>query len=164
MDAIAALNLAYGQLRKYTEKYPHLASWHFELDRRSTVRFGLCQYATKIIKLSRQLVELNEEKEVLDTITHELAHAIVGPGHAHNWRWSMQHRSMGGNGKARYSPKDVAMPERVKASAYWIGVCGKGCEATRTKRFNPAGRKFRCRQHSLPISWFPAEEYRKARG
>ena len=48
--------------------------WSFGFDR-SKVRFGKCNHANKEISLSRYLVELNGEKEVRETILHEIAHA-----------------------------------------------------------------------------------------
>jgi hypothetical protein len=46
-------------------------------------RFGTCRYSRKLITLSRQLIELNDQARVLDTILHEIAHALAGPKTGH---------------------------------------------------------------------------------
>jgi hypothetical protein len=40
-------------------------------------RFGYCSVSKKVISLSRPLTEANPESEVLDTILHEIAHALA---------------------------------------------------------------------------------------
>jgi len=49
---------------------------------------GLCVYHRKIIGLSIYFVERdNPVEEIRDTILHEIAHALVGPGHGHDKVW-----------------------------------------------------------------------------
>lgn len=63
-----------------------LDDWTFEFDR-AKVRLGACHYSTKTISLSRPLCEWVSEYEIIDTLLHEIAHALVGPGEGHNHRW-----------------------------------------------------------------------------
>jgi predicted SprT family Zn-dependent metalloprotease len=63
-----------------------LHDWHFAYNRRKQ-SMGFCRYASKTIELSCYLVVQNGPEEVEDTILHEIAHALVGPGHGHNTVW-----------------------------------------------------------------------------
>jgi predicted SprT family Zn-dependent metalloprotease len=48
------------------------------------------------IELSKHYVLRNPEHEVLDTILHEIAHALVGPGHGHDEVWKAKCVEVGG--------------------------------------------------------------------
>jgi predicted SprT family Zn-dependent metalloprotease len=63
-----------------------LHDWHFAFNRRKRC-MGLCRHATRSIELSIYLVDWNGPEEVRDTILHEIAHALVGPGHGHDAVW-----------------------------------------------------------------------------
>jgi len=60
--------------------------WSFKWGRGKNL-FGLCQYTTKTISLSRVLTELNDEDAVDDTILHEIAHALAGSKAGHGTEW-----------------------------------------------------------------------------
>jgi len=60
--------------------------WRTRIDRAKT-RAGCCRYTRRTISLSAPIIELNSWQETLDTIRHEVAHALVGPGHAHDHVW-----------------------------------------------------------------------------
>lgn len=60
--------------------------WSFKYDEAKR-RFGCCSYKDKLIILSEPLTVLNSEDQVLDTILHEIAHALVGMGHGHDRVW-----------------------------------------------------------------------------
>jgi predicted SprT family Zn-dependent metalloprotease len=95
-------------------------------------QFGVCRYRTKTISLSIGLTELNAESDVLDTVRHEIAHALVGSGHAHDKVWKAKAIEIGCNGKATYSSHAVVTPP-----AKLIGTCpncGKTVKAQRRRR------------------------------
>jgi predicted SprT family Zn-dependent metalloprotease len=49
---------------------------------------GLCVFHRRRIELSIHFVERdNPLEEIRDTILHEIAHALVGPGHGHDEVW-----------------------------------------------------------------------------
>src|SRR5579871_6093479 len=50
-------------------------------------RFGLCNYYLKRISISKYLTLANEPEEVIDTILHEIAHALAPPFSGHNSTW-----------------------------------------------------------------------------
>jgi predicted SprT family Zn-dependent metalloprotease len=63
-----------------------LIGWSFDLNRQKRT-LGLCRYGTKTIELSIYLVDRNDPEVVRETILHEIAHALVGPGHGHDRVW-----------------------------------------------------------------------------
>lgn len=79
--------------------------------------FGWCSNSQKIIKLSRVLVELNDEAQVTDTILHEIAHALT-PGCAHNEIWRRVAKAIGANGERCYDGAEVETPV-----AKWTAKC-----------------------------------------
>ena len=52
-----------------------VGDWDFQFDN-ARRRHGYCSPRQQVISLSRHFVRLNNERQVLDTILHEIAHAI----------------------------------------------------------------------------------------
>jgi predicted SprT family Zn-dependent metalloprotease len=63
-----------------------LHDWTFTFNRRKR-NLGLCRYQKKTIELSIFFVDRNGWDEIRDTLLHEIAHALVGPGHGHDGVW-----------------------------------------------------------------------------
>ena len=63
-----------------------LKDWTFAFNRRKRC-LGLCLYQLRTIELSVFLVKGSSQEEILDTILHEIAHALVCPEHGHNAVW-----------------------------------------------------------------------------
>jgi predicted SprT family Zn-dependent metalloprotease len=63
-----------------------LYGWSFAFNRRK-LSLGFCRYGCRRIEMSIDFVERNSQEEILDTILHEIAHALVGPGHGHDVVW-----------------------------------------------------------------------------
>lgn len=80
--------------------------WDFKFDNAKN-RFGSCRYHSRYITLSKHLVQLNDYEIVKDTILHEIAHALVGPGNGHNWVWRQKAIEIGCNGKRCYDTEKV---------------------------------------------------------
>lgn len=138
MDLLAVLNLA-------TEKMVEqgLGDWHFKLDN-SPRRFGCCKYRTRTISISTKLALLNSEKEVLNTILHEIAHALVGSHNAHNYIWRQKAIEIGCNGNRCCDTTKVIAPPKK-----YIGTC-PSCKGTiqRHRRKDIACAKC-CRQFAF---------------
>lgn len=125
--------------------------WTFQFDR-ALRRFGLCKYQPKIISLSHELVELNNADEVQDVILHEIAHAIVGPGHGHDYVWRQSARQIGARGTRCY-PSHVQGVQKK-----WIGNCpncGLAFHRHRRKKIS-CGRCSRFFNPDYLIVWRPA--------
>jgi len=96
-----------------------LEGWTFAFNRRKRA-LGLCRFATRAIELSSYLVDGNSKEEVRDTILHEIAHALVGPGHGHDVVWKAKCVEVGAQ-PVRCG--DADMPEgRWKASCPSCGL------------------------------------------
>ena len=53
----------------------------------SKTKLGHCDSKNRIIALSKPFIEINEEKVILNTILHEIAHALTPlEGHSSKWR------------------------------------------------------------------------------
>jgi predicted SprT family Zn-dependent metalloprotease len=109
---LAVRQLALGLMSRHG-----LLDWTFAFNRRKRA-MGLCRYGEKRIELSIHLVDRNGPHEVLDTILHEIAHALVGPRHGHDAVWRAKCREVGARPR-RCS--DADMPE-----GRWQARCG-GC-------------------------------------
>lgn len=119
---------------------PWRKGWHFGFDS-STRRFGLCDYQSKTISLSWKLVSLNDEREVSKTIRHEIAHALVGPGHGHNSVWRAMDVRCGGDGRRCYSSENVATPDaRWEATCFSCGQTAKRHKAPRRGKYVSCGK------------------------
>ena len=114
-------------MKEEAKKYPELSTWRFGFDR-SVRRFGRCSFGKNLITISKPLTRLNEESHVLDTIRHEIAHALAGPGQGHNEIWRKKAIELGCNGERCYDSRTVIGVERP-----YIGTCPR-C-GYQTKKF-----------------------------
>ena len=103
----------------------NLSDWRFRFDYASR-RFGCCRYSIKTISVSEQLTLLNTLDEFKSTVLHEIAHALVGPGHGHDNVWKSKAIELGDTGERCYSVNVITPPTR------WIASCPI-CGWTRTK-------------------------------
>lgn len=100
-----------------------LTNWQFAFNANKR-RAGVCRYPSRTrpgrIELSKHYVLRNPEHEVLDTILHEIAHALVGPGHGHDEVWKAKCAEVGARPERCYG-EEVEMPK-----GRWRATCG-GC-------------------------------------
>ncbi len=68
-------------------------------------RAGSCSFGRKRISLSWQYSLNASAAERLDTILHEIAHALVGPSHNHDRVWKAKAREIGCNGERCHNVK-----------------------------------------------------------
>lgn len=92
--------------------------WTFGWDRAKS-RFGQCNYTRKRITLSAPVTAMNDWPDVRDTMLHEIAHALAGPGTGHGSAWRSIARSIGCNGER--TVKNIKTPPPK-----WVGTCPNG--------------------------------------
>jgi predicted SprT family Zn-dependent metalloprotease len=105
-----------------------LYDWSFEFNRRK-LQMGLCLFGLRQIALSVHFVEMNDDAAVRDTLLHEIAHALVGPGHGHDAVWKAKCREIG------------ARPERLGYEVNmpigrWHAIC-PGCGRMHSRHRRP---------------------------
>lgn len=94
--------------------------WRVAWNRRKS-SYGLCRYDTKRLELSGPLVDVNDPKLIEDTIRHEIAHILAGPGGGHGPAWKEMCAVTGATPRACTAGNGV--------SPRWIGVCPvEGCD------------------------------------
>ncbi|MGK5091591.1 SprT-like domain-containing protein [Deltaproteobacteria bacterium TL4] len=110
--------------------------WRFEFDR-AKKRAGKCSFNRKIITLSKAFALKAPDAEVLDTLLHEMAHALVGAQHGHDAVWRAKALSIGCNAKTYHSVKFSDAP--------FIKACINGCWAEPVFRRNRRIHSYQCR-------------------
>lgn len=90
--------------------------WTFEWDYAKR-RAGQCRYGDKVISLSFSYSNLNDEANVENTIRHEVAHALVGPGHGHGPVWQRMALKIGCNASR------TTTPDTVKPKGKYTATC-----------------------------------------
>ena len=87
--------------------------WTAHLDR-AVRRFGACLPEHKQITVSRKLAAMNSDEQVLDTILHEIAHALAylktGRNCGHNATWKRIARDIGAKPSRCFDADEVKMP------------------------------------------------------
>lgn len=115
-----------------------LKGWRFKWDN-SFKRFGVCKYQPKVIGLSTRLVTINDKERVLDTIQHEIAHALVGHGYGHGNVWMSMCVKIGCKPRRCYTQNDTIIPEMR-----YLATC-ESCETVYKKVKKPREGNRRCR-------------------
>jgi len=99
-----------------------VGDWTLTVNRRAKTRNGLCNYTTRTIEVAAKMLHPDyPESNFLNTVTHEIAHAIAGFEAGHGPVWAAAHRALGGDGER--------CAKRVKgheAPHAWTGTCPKG--------------------------------------
>ena len=75
--------------------------WTFRVNGRLRKTLGRCYHSSKHIELSKMYLENGKPEHVKDTILHEIAHALAGPGTGHGREWKQWCRKVGAVPKAR---------------------------------------------------------------
>lgn len=113
MNLHDAHNLANQKMAEYG-----LTDWTFRWQNRRKV-CGSCYHTLKQITLSKPITAVNSEEHVLDTILHEIAHALAGPYAGHGPIWKAQAAAIGAR------PVACSGPEKgtVRPEGKWVGKC-----------------------------------------
>lgn len=72
-----------------------LKDWHVRMTMDVNAPFlGMCMYKDKAIILNAHHVDMHPQAEIIDTILHEIAHALT-PNHGHDSVWAAKAREIG---------------------------------------------------------------------
>lgn len=106
------MNLITAQAKALVLMNKHgLSDWTFQWDRKKT-GFGFCRPSTKTISLSAPLTKINSDEEVVDTILHEISHAldwVRNKKMGHDWSWKKICIEVGCRPEQYFSEKNVVM-------------------------------------------------------
>lgn len=73
-----------------------LKDWHVRVNPNIDAPYvGLCSHKDQCIILNAHHIDVHPDFEVINTILHEVAHAIVGPSHAHDDVWKAKAKEIG---------------------------------------------------------------------
>lgn len=145
--------------------------WHLEFSN-SRRTFGCCQFKKLVFKgteltlpdgviiPSKPLVEWNPESELRDTILHEIAHALCGPGVGHSKAWKETAKRLGCRPQTCFDSTQVILPPRRYIAK--CPNCGRqrefdaikviSCGRCDNKKYNPKYRMvFRNNPRALQI-------------
>ena len=117
--------------------------WKFGFDL-APARGGICRDTEKQITLSVTYCLKASEAEIVDTILHEIAHAIVGPGHGHDAVWKAAAQRIGCTAE-RCHRVEHTIPR-------WQGQCGCGKQWKR-QRLTQRSRTGLCPACGDKIQW-----------
>lgn len=150
MDLKQAATLAREHMNKHG-----LHHWSFRFNGRLTRALGRCCYHNTTIELQPRYVELNSVTEVLDTILHEIAHALC-PRDGHGDKWKATAARLGAT-PSPYAGEDVVVPPK-KWRLVYVAECGK-VEPLRVysnRRTNYSRAHLRGRPETLGrLRWIP---------
>jgi len=89
---------------------------------------GVCSYRKKTIFLSKPYTLANDESIIYEVILHEIAHAIVGIGNAHNHIWKRKCIELGikPNVTTKHEALNIPVPDYKRKSYHGVCInCGK---------------------------------------
>ena len=107
------------------EKLDFYGLTHWNVAINNTKRtLGQCCHSIKTIKMSKAFFLHMEYEDILDTVLHEIAHALVGPGHGHGEVWKEMAVRLGATPRA--TAKGKKLPSAIERGAKWVCICPEG--------------------------------------
>jgi predicted SprT family Zn-dependent metalloprotease len=77
-------------------QYPSaLGGWRIEVSARLTASAGICYHQSKIIRIAEWLVLRAPKNEIVDTVRHEVAHALLSKDEGHGEPWRIMAQQVG---------------------------------------------------------------------
>lgn len=115
------------------------SGWQFKLDNAKR-RMGVCYRQTRVISISKPYTLVNSEDVILDTILHEIAHALAPAGVHHGFQWKLIAAQVGA------TPKACGGQEVTRVASDWEGHC-HDCGAIARRHRQPGPRMLRSAYH-----------------
>lgn len=94
-----------------------LHDWTFDFSRAKR-RLGACKYRLRRIEISEFYAANNAEESVLDTLRHEIAHALAGPRAGHGPTWKRIAARLGATPRACDTSSST-----ITAPGNWRAIC-----------------------------------------
>ncbi len=130
LSQLRTLEEARDLVRTEMEKHEGLKDWTLEFSAAKS-RAGSARFEQKMIRIAAGYAVLVAEEKLRDCVLHEIAHALVGPGHNHDQVWKQKALEIGCSGDRCHTT--------AFSTAKYLVRCAKNC-------FPPAER------HRLPPS------------
>src|SRR3954467_11086748 len=86
-----------------------LHGWTFGLSKAKR-RLGVCKYRQKRIEIAEYYARNSPEETVLDTLRHEIAHALAGPAAKHGPAWKAVAVRLGARPRACDTSHETVVP------------------------------------------------------
>lgn len=109
MNTYEAIKITMKELEKWG-----LSHWKVSLNNRLTRALGRCVYSRNEIELQRRYVQENSVEIVLDTIRHEIAHALAGHKAGHGPEWKMWAIKVGAVPEATVDSKTINLKRKYQ--------------------------------------------------
>ncbi len=123
-----------------------LYHWKCKLSKSKT-SWGHCDFRRSTIYLSKYLLEFGCHEEILQTILHEIAHALTPSDRDHGAEWFATARNLGYSG---YRNAERVLPFKHK----FIGHCNQGHKFCSMQ----LQKSFRCETCKDQITWYDRNE------
>lgn len=119
-----------------------LQGWTFGLSEAKR-QLGVCKYRRKRIEIAEYYARNSSPESVLDTLLHEIAHALAGPKAGHGPAWKVVAVRLGATPRAcDHSPETVMKP------GDWQATC-PACKKTVHRYKRPRSLSgYRCKCHA----------------
>jgi predicted SprT family Zn-dependent metalloprotease len=111
------IKIAYELMREHKLS----VDWEFRFNN-TTSNIAQCNYDKAIIQFSNSYVSLLSQKEIINIILHEIAHALVGAGHNHDAVWQKKALEIGCDGKRLYNGEIVYPSKYIAKCKYCDNV------------------------------------------
>mgnify|MGYP006188809515 CR=1 FL=1 len=133
-------------IRENIDEFPMLEGITIKFDR-ATARVGQYHYVKRQVSYSEAIMAHLPREDILDTITHEIAHAIAGRGTGHSILWKRAHQRLGGSGLRAY--KTIPLEALISISKYRV-ECAVTGEAISSFDRMPK-RQYFCKCHKKNV-------------
>ncbi len=120
-----------------------LTDWNIRISK-AVKKLGTCDYTTKTISLSSNSIKIGTEAVILNTILHEIAHALC-PGDGHGAVWKKKAIELGCDARR--------CAEGIKLDLKYNFECTEGCRVSYARKCKMVDflltNNAKCKKHSI---------------